>query len=87
MQYDLNSNINLQEWTKHVANKKPLMTIISGECDDATLTELAFGTTYAVECDKGNLTKFLDRLKLICYESDDGGLSYKAYKVVVAVKS
>ena len=63
------------------------MTIISGQCNDAKLTELAPGTRYAVDCDKGNLIKFLDRLKCICYKSDDGNLSYKAYKVVVVVKS
>ena len=86
-QYDLNSKINSQEWAKHIADKKAFMTIISGECEDATLTKLALGTTYAVDRDEGNLIKFLDRLKLICYKSDDGGLSYKTYKVVVAVKS
>ena len=86
-EYHFESKIKQQEWAKHIANKKVLMTLISGQCDDATLTELALGTTYEVDCNKGNLIQFLDRLKLICYESDNGGLSHKPYKVVVPVKS
>ena len=27
------------------------------------------------------------RLRAVCYENDDGGLSHKPYKIVVAVKS
>ena len=63
------------------------MTINCRQCDDATLTKLALGSLYAVDRDNGNIIKFLDRLKLICYESDDSGLSHKLYKVAVAVKS
>ena len=63
------------------------MTVISRQCGNATLTKLALRTTYVIDCDKENLIKFLYRLKLICCESDNGGLSYQAYKVVVAGKS
>ena len=62
------------------------MTVISRQCNNSTLIQLALGTTYAVDCDEGDLIKFLDRLKLICYKSNDGGLSYEVYKVVVAAK-
>ena len=63
------------------------MTLISGQCEDATLTKLALRTTYEVNCNKRNLVNFLNRLELTCYESNDNGLSYKPYKVVVAVNS
>ena len=42
---------------------------------------------YEVNRNKGNFINFLNRLKVVCYESNDGGLSYKPYKVVVTVKS
>ena len=52
------------------------------------MTDLVLGTTYPVDCDNGNVVKFLDKIKLICYESDDdGGLSHKPYNIAVAVKS
>ena len=62
-QYDLDSKIKSQEWLKLNANKKALMTIICGQCDNATLTKLALRTTYAVDCGNGNIIKFLDRSK------------------------
>ena len=40
-----------------------------------------------VDCNKENFINFLNRLKVVCYKIDDSGLSYKPYKVVVAVKS
>ena len=40
-----------------------------------------------VTCDNGNIITFFDRLKVICYESNDGGFSHKPYKIAVAVKS
>ena len=78
-QYNLNSKIKSQEWAKHIADKKALITIISRQCDEVTVTKLALGTTYAVHHDEGNFIKFPDRLKLICYKSDDNSLSYKPY--------
>ena len=58
-------------WSKLVSDKKSLITIIFGQCNDATRTKIAF----------------LTRLRTICYKSDDGDLSYKSYKMVVTVKS
>ena len=63
------------------------MTIICRQFDDATLTKLALRSTYAADCDNGNINNFLNRLRVICYESNDGGLSHKPYKIAVAVKS
>ena len=61
--------------------------IIYGQCNDTTMTKLALGENYASNCNAGNLVNFLQRLIVICYESDDGGLSHKPYKIAVAVKS
>ena len=62
------------------------MTIICGQCDNATLTELALGSTYAADRNDRNMISFLNRLRVICYENDDGGLSHKPYKIAIAVK-
>ena len=51
------------------------------------MTELVPGIKYAADRNTGIFIKFLWRLKFICYESDDGGLSHKPYKIAVAVKS
>ena len=48
---------------------------------------MALGTTYEADRDTGNLINFLTRLRTVCYKSDDSGLSYKPYKMVVAGKS
>ena len=62
------------------------MTIIYGQYNDATLTKLVLKPTYAGDCDNGNIIKFLDRIKLICYESKGRGSSHKPYKIAFAVK-
>ena len=76
-EYNIKSKTKQQEWDKYIAKKKSVIILIYGQCDNATLTELALGTTYEVD---------YYRLKVVCYESDDSSLSYKPYKVVVAVK-
>ena len=85
--YDQKSKIKSQEWAKLTANKILLITIIFGQCDEATRTQIALGTTYKTNCDARKLINFLTRLRTICYKSYDGVLSYKPYKMVVAVKS
>ena len=40
-----------------------------------------------IDCDNRNIINFLNRLKVICYESNDGGLFHKPYKISFAVKS
>ena len=72
--YDLNSKS--REWAKLTADKKSLITIIYRQCND-----------YAADHGTGNITNSLKRLRTIYHKSDDGSLSYKPYKVVVAVKS
>ena len=62
------------------------MTIIFGQCDDATRTEIALGPTYETDYEGGELINFLTRLRTVCFGSNDGGLSVKPYKNIVAVK-
>ena len=63
------------------------MTIIFGQCNDATRTEIALGANYNTDCENRELINFLARLQTVYYGSDDGGLSFKPYKNVVVVKS
>ena len=86
LQYKRNSKIKSEEFAKFVANKKALITIIFGQCDEATKTKIALRATYAVNRQVGRLIKFLKQLHTVCFGSDDGGLSYGHYKQVVVVK-
>lgn len=45
-EYDMKCKLKLQEWSKFIANKKSLITIIYGQCDDATRTEITLGNNY-----------------------------------------
>ena len=87
VEYEQKSKIKSQEWSKLVSDKKSLITIIFGQCNDATRTKIALSTNYKTNRDNGNLIKFFSRLQTVCYKSDDSGLSYKPYKMVVAVNS
>ena len=86
MDYDQKSKLKLQERSKLTADKKYLMTIIFGQCDHATRTEIALGANYETDREDGELINFLTRLQTICYGSNDGGLSFKPYKYVLVVK-
>ena len=78
--------LKLQEWYKLLANKRSLMTIIYGQCDDATRTEIALGDCYEIICTDAELISFLTLVQKDWYGSKDRGLSFKPYKNVVAVK-
>ena len=62
------------------------MTLIYGQCNKATLTKLAFRNTYKADYNNGNLVSFFNQLRVVCYKSNDDGLSYKPYKIVVVIK-
>ena len=49
LEYKRNSKIKSQEYTKFLADKKDLITIIFGQCDEATKTKIAYGTTYTAD--------------------------------------
>ena len=54
-------------YAKFVANKEALITIIFGQFDEATKTEIALGATYAVDRQAGNLVKFMKQLRTVCF--------------------
>ena len=45
-EYELNSKNKSQEYNKFLADKKSLITILYGQCDEATQTEIALGDTW-----------------------------------------
>ena len=87
MEYDLKWKLKLQEWSKLNVDKKSLMTIIYGQCDNATRTKIALCTNYKTVCANGELINFLAILRKFCYGIDDGSLSFKPHKNVVGTKS
>ena len=86
-EHNMKCKLKLQEWFKLTADKKSLMTIIYGQCDDAIRTEIALGDNYKITLANTELIRFLAILQTVCYRSDDGGVSFKPYKNVVVVKS
>ena len=47
--YERNSNNKSQEYAKFLTDKKALITIIFGQCDEATKTKISLGATYAAD--------------------------------------
>ena len=80
MDYKQKSKTKAQEWFKLTANKKSLMTIIYGQCDDATRTKITLGVTYKVDHQAKNIINFLEQVHTVCFGRDNGGLSFKQYK-------
>ena len=60
--YKQNSKNKSLEKAKFLVDKKALITIIFGQCDEATKTEIALGTTYTADPQAGNLVKFINQL-------------------------
>ena len=87
LEHDMKCKLKLQEWSKLLTDKMSLMTIIYGQCDDATRTEIALGDDYEIIRNDAELIRFLAIVQKVCYGSDDRGLSFKPYKNVMAVKS
>ena len=63
------------------------MTIIYGQCNDATRTDIALSDDYEIIRANAELIRFLAILRTVCYGSNDGGLLFRPYKNVVVVKS
>ena len=63
-----------------------MITIIFGQCDKATTTEIALGANYKRDSQAGRLIEFLNQILIVCFGSNDRGLSYSFYKQVIAVK-
>ena len=85
-EYERKSKIKSEAYVQFLPNKKALITIIFGQCDEATKTKIALKATYAANRQAGNLIKFIKQLHIVCFGSDDGDLSYGPYKQVVTIK-
>ena len=66
--------------------KKSLMIIIYRQCNDATRTKIALRTTYEVDRQDRNITKFLKQVRTVCFGNIKDGLSFRPYKQAIAVK-
>ena len=86
-EYERNSKDKSQEYSKFLRNKKSLITILFGQCDEVTQTKIALEDNYTEDRDEGRLLAFIERLRAICFGGNDSGLSYAPYKKVVAIKS
>ena len=86
MEFEQNSKIKAQELSKFVADKKASIKNLFRQCDKETKIEIALGGNYNADCQAGNLIKFLNRLRIVCFISNNGGLSFGTFKYVVAVK-
>ena len=76
-----------QVYTKLLADKKSLIMILFGQCDEATQIKIALGANYTEDRNEGKRLAFIEQLRSICFGGYDGGLSYAPYKQVVAIKS
>ena len=85
-EYKRNSKNKSQKYAKFLADKKDLITILFGQCDEATKSEIALEATYAADRQAGRLSAFIERIRTVCFGGDDDGLSYRPYKQVVAIK-
>ena len=85
-EFERNSKIKSQEYCKFLANKKALITIIFGQCDEATKAKIALRTNYATERQAGRLIMYLNPLRTACFGSNNGGFSYRPYKQAISVK-
>ena len=47
-EYDVKCKLKLQEWSKLIADKNSLMTIIYGQCKGATRNKIALGNNYEI---------------------------------------
>ena len=83
----MKGKLELQEWYNLTADKKALMTIVYGQCDDATRTKISIGARYKDICDNAEIINFLVLVRKVCFGSNDGGLSFKPYKITMAIKS
>ena len=86
-EYEQNSKIKFQEYSKFLQDKKSLFTILCGQCDEATQTDIALRDSYIGDRDEGRYLAFIERLRAICFGGNNGGILYPPYKQVVATKS
>ena len=66
-EYDQKSKLKSQEWSKLKSDKKSELTILFGQCNNATRTKIALDPNYKTDCKDGNLISFLSRVRTVCY--------------------
>ena len=86
LDFNQKSKIKLHKYYKSIADKKDLMTIIYRQCNEATKTKISLGRTYNTDCQDGNLIEFIKQVRIVCFRSDNRGLSFGPYKQAVSVK-
>ena len=86
LEYERNSKNKFQEYSKFLVDKKSLITILFGQCDKATQTEIALGDNYTEDRNEGRLLAFIEQLCSIYFGGDNGSLSYTPYKQIVVIK-
>ena len=59
-EYEIQHHLKKTQWYKYIADEKVIMTLACGQCYEATLTKLALGAMYEVNCDAGNLVNCLE---------------------------
>ena len=64
-EYERNSKLKSQEYSKFLQDKNSLITILYGQCDEATQTEIALGNNYTNDRNRGRLLAFVDRMRVI----------------------
>ena len=85
-EYETKHRFKQLDWHKYTANKKVVLTLVFGQCNEAILTKYALGTIYEVNHKVGNLVNFFQQLRFICYQNNNSGLSYTLYKGVITTK-
>ena len=59
-EYKRNSKNKSQEYAKFLADKKSLITIFFGQCDEATQTKIALRATYTADRNAERLLAFIE---------------------------
>ena len=66
-EHDIQCKLKLSEWSKVLADKRSLMAIIYGQCDNAIRTKRALDTDYKIICTNAQLIRFLRLVRKVCY--------------------
>ena len=85
-EYKRNSNNKSRVYAKFLADKKALITILFGQYDEPTKTKIALGAICAADRQAGRFSAFIKQMRTVCFGGDEGGLLYRPYKQIVAIK-
>lgn len=85
--YDRKRKMEDKKWENMQENKKSLIAIIHGQLDLGTKNEMEISPGYEAAVENGNIVTIIQNLRRLCYGDDDGGMLFKPYKAVLAVKA